>query len=57
MCSLKICLKTCLALGLFASIAVAAESVTSENPLDTFGLKKLYPTAPGTLEWNSAHWA
>ena len=49
--------KTCLALGLFASIAVAAESATSENPLDTFGLKKLYPTAPGTLEWNSAHWA
>ncbi|MBN1602467.1 MAG: hypothetical protein JW915_12715 [Chitinispirillaceae bacterium] len=26
------------------------------NGVDTFGIVKFYPSKPGTIEWNSAHW-
>jgi hypothetical protein len=29
---------------------------TADFSLDTFGIRKLFPTKAGTREWNSAHW-
>lgn len=42
-------------LGAVCVLAFGANA--AENPLDTFGIKKMFKTAAGTVEWNSAHWA
>ncbi len=42
----------------FGAVCLWALAVSAaENPLDTFGIKKIFRTAEGSVEWNSAHWA
>lgn len=41
-----------------ALLALSLSSLLfAESQTDIFGFTKFYPTAPGSLEWNSAHWA
>ena len=40
-----------------AFIVLLSSFLFAENALDTFGVKKIYKTKEGSVEWNSAHWA
>lgn len=44
-----------LALGAVCFLAFGVNA--AESPLDTFGLKKIFKTKDGSVEWNSAHWS